>query len=478
MIRRLLTATLCVWALFGSNGFGAENKVVEITLWQGFKFSEVGLLKQQIVEFTNNWNAAHPGQSLVIQADEVPFSDMVAKIKTAAPGRLNPDIAFVDANGILSLVYGGLALPLDTLANFPKEGIDGLRKLYVPGAFDTNVLMFKGEKHLYGLPAQTSTLALFWNKKMFREKAAELKAAGLDPERAPRDWEEFIRYGKVLNDPAKGVAAFGFNNSLWFTMPFLNQYQAEIVKRTPDGKLVADLANPRCEAAINRKVNLFLKDKVEGGAWRDGALDPDQGFANGKYAMELTGPWMIENYRKAGLDFSVALIPRVPLAEAKSLGLVPQDTTDDSTAAQALSAGNIGGQDLVICRRYKEDKDTQERYQAALDFLLFFSSEKVQKEWAEKLGQIPIALGAQKGIDLSKFPEVPTFIAQSNLARPLMPLPYGAAIETEIFNPEINLVLQGKQTTMQALKNIEAGLTRKVLDPVNEAEAAEKAASK
>ena len=33
------------------------------------------------------------------------------------------------------------------------------------------------------MPAQTTTLALFWNRRMFGAKAAELRAAGLDPER-------------------------------------------------------------------------------------------------------------------------------------------------------------------------------------------------------------------------------------------------------------------------------------------------------
>ncbi|GIX44187.1 MAG: hypothetical protein KatS3mg130_0595 [Candidatus Sumerlaea sp.] len=440
-----------------------KSQTVRLTIWQGFKFSEVTLLRENIREFVTKWNAERTPKIEIVES-QVPFMDMVRKIRTAALARQMPDIAFVDANAMVQLVCGGVIRPIDQLKSFPAPTIDDLRKKYVAGAFDTNVVYLRGERHLYGLPAQTTTLALFYNKRMFRAKARELEAAGLDPNRAPRDWDEFIRYGKVLTEPAKNIYGFGMNGSLWFTMPFLNQYGAEIVSRNSDGMLVPAINSERAIAALDRKANFYLRDGIEGGAWRDGALDPDQGFLNERYAMVLTGPWMIENFRSSGLDFGVALIPRVPLAEAKALGLVPQDTAEESSAALTLSAGNIGGQNAVI-------STTCQYPEIALEFLLYFTSEPVQRQWAERLGQIPVLLAAQQNLDLSQFPEVPIFIEQINLAKPLPAIPLANIIEPEIFNPEFNLILQRKTTTRDAVARIERELKRRVVDPVNEAEA-------
>jgi ABC-type glycerol-3-phosphate transport system substrate-binding protein len=441
----------------------AEEEPVRLLLWQGFKYSEVGLLRENVAEFVRTWNSTRTPK-IEIREAQVPFLDMVRKLRSAALARQVPDLAFVDANSMVPLAYGGVALALDTLKNFPAKDIDDLRQRYVPGTFDTNVITFRGERHLYGIPAQATSLALFWNRKMFREKADDLRAAGLDPERAPRDWDEFVRYGKVLTDSKRQTYGFGMNGSLWFTMPFLNQYGAEVVRRDADGRLVSMINSPRAAAALDRKANFYLSDGIEAGAWRDGALDPDQGFKNERYAMVLTGPWMIEGFRSSGLDFGVSLIPRVPLAEAKKLGLVPEDATEESTAAMALSAGNVGGQNAMISTASKHPE-------IALEFILFFTSERIQRRWAETQGEVPVLLAAQKGLDLSKFPEVPTFIDQINLAKPLPAIPYGSILEMEIFNPDFNLLMLRKATTQQVLENVERVMTARILQPVNEAEA-------
>jgi ABC-type glycerol-3-phosphate transport system substrate-binding protein len=448
-------------------GVVAAAPPARLTLWQGFKFSEVPMLRRNVDEFVAEYRQK-TGREVVIEIGQVPFSDMVKRLKSAALARQMPDMVIIDANSMVQLAFGGVALPLDTLPNFPAASIDELRARYVPGAFDTNVITFKGERHLYGLPAQTTTLALFWNKGMFRAKAKELREAGLDPERAPRDWDEVVRYGKVLTEPSKNLYGFGMNNSFWFSMPFYNQYGVEIVRRNEAGLLEAAFRGPRAEAAVNRRVGLYREHGIEGGAWREGALDPDQGFLNQRYAMILVGPWQIENFRSSGLDFGVALVPRVPLAEAKALGLVPPDADENSTAAHALSASNIGGQNIMVSTSSKHPD-------IALEFALHFTSEKVQRAWAEELGQIPILLAAQQNLKLDKFPEVPVFIEQINLAKPLPALPYGAVLETEIVNPEMNLVLQGRQTAAQALERICAQMERRVLKPVNDAEMAARA---
>jgi ABC-type glycerol-3-phosphate transport system substrate-binding protein len=467
LVARILAGALCaalVLSAMRASAAPRKPETVRLTLWQGFKFKEVNLLRDNIAEFQRKWNAAHPDQHLEIIESQVPFFDMVQKLRSAALARQVPDITFVDVNNIVPLIYGGVARPLDTLPNFPAGSIDDLRAKFVAGAFDSNVAVLRGERHLFGIPAQTTTLALFYNKKRFREKADALRAAGCDPDRAPRDWDEFIRYAKVLTEPARELYGFGMNGSFWFTMPFFNQYGTEFVRRDEQGNLRPAIPSPNALAALERKANFYLRDGIEAGAWRDGALDPDQGFKNNRYAMALTGPWMIEDFRSSGLDFGVALIPRVPLQEAKSLGLVPPDATEESTYTAKLTAGNVGGMNGIVT-------STCEHPEIALEFLLFFASTPIQKRWAEEMGEIPVVLEAQKGLNLSRFPEVPVFIEQINTSKPFPPIPLANIFEPQIFNPEFSLILQRRTTPAQALERIARQLDERILKPVNEAEA-------
>jgi multiple sugar transport system substrate-binding protein len=436
---------------------------IRLRLWQGFKREEVTLLRQAMASFSEDWSRRN-GRQLILSEEQVPFDDMSTRLRMAAPGgaRLMPDMAMVDANKIAELVYGGVVVDLTQLKGMPAGGIETARKEYSEGALETNILYWKGEERLFGLPAQTTTLALYWNKDMFTSKTKELIEANLDPNRPPRDWDELIAYSRALRDESQGHWGFAFNNSLWFTMPFINQYQGTFAKVDEKGKWVATPNDPGLLAALNRKMNMYLVDRIEAGAWQDSATNPDQGFLQQIYAMILTGPWNIEDFRRNRLNFGVALIPRVPLKEAIELGLVSPDTTPDSPEAAKLSSSSIGGQNIVLL-------NTCQHPEIAFEFMRYFTGERVQRQWAEELGQIPTYLPAQKDLVLKNFPEVKVFMEQVNLARPWPRLPRSGKIETDMMNPNMNLVLQGRITVEEAMRRVGNELTLRILNPVNEA---------
>jgi ABC-type glycerol-3-phosphate transport system substrate-binding protein len=178
--------------------------------------------------------------------------------------------------------------------------------------------------------------------------------------------------------------------------------------------------------------------------------------------MILTGPWNIEDFRRNRLNFGVALIPRVPLKEAIELGLVSPDTTPDSPEAAKLSSSSIGGQNIVLL-------NTCQHPEIAFEFMRYFTGERVQRQWAEELGQIPTYLPAQKDLVLKNFPEVKVFMEQVNLARPWPRLPRSGKIETDMMNPNMNLVLQGRITVEEAMRRVGNELTLRILNPVNDA---------
>ena len=60
--------------------------------------------------------------------------------------------------------------------------------------------------------------------------------------------------------------------------------------------------------ALKFQVSLSSEYKIEGGAWRSGAINPATGFKNKIYAMILNGPWNLGSFRDADLQFEVGLI--------------------------------------------------------------------------------------------------------------------------------------------------------------------------
>jgi ABC-type glycerol-3-phosphate transport system substrate-binding protein len=65
---------------------------------------------------------------------------------------------------------------------------------------------------LYGMPSTPGGVALHYNKRIFRDKAKELRAAGLDPTRAPRSIAELDAYSKAIEtfDDRGNLTAAGF----------------------------------------------------------------------------------------------------------------------------------------------------------------------------------------------------------------------------------------------------------------------------
>lgn len=462
-LRALAAAGCCLLAMLlaacDTDAGHGDRIVVEV--WQAFNPEETLVFKTIMSELEAEL-AAEKGQPVEIVIHYVSYGDMLTKLRTAAMAGMTPDVAFVDSIKVTDLAFGQALLPLDRLEPFRQRygTIEAARGEFVRASFDAGVVNRKGEEHLYGLPVQTTTVALFWNRELFRNRAEQLRAAGLDPNRAPRDWEELIAYGTVLTDEARGVYGYGMSGALWFNFPIFNMYGVEFIRYDEAGRASAALAGERGRAALDR-IRRIATSGAEGGAWRRSALFPDAGFINQKYAMILTGPWMVENFTNAGLDFDIALVPAPTPQEIRDLGLQPRGS-EEELGPLAWSSSNVGGQTGVIMR-------TSQHPDIGFEILDRFTSEAVQRRWASDLGQLPVRLAAWPDLDTSKYPFLPKFMQQLALADRIPQIPLYAKLETDIFNPEIDLLLQRPGYGVETmLDTMERRLERDILSRINE----------
>lgn len=464
MFMRILLLCMAVFFCFlgcGNQKSESSDEIV-LTAWLTYKGPENEKFEELAAKFSKEYEKKH-NKKVKILSKQVPFDDLVTNIKMSCQSKRTPDIARVDVQKVLELAYHQAVVKLDTLKNFDAKNIEEKASQYMPGPFNVNVVEIKNkkgefEKHLYGLPEQASCLALFWNKKMFRAVANELRAAGLDPERAPKTWDELVEYSKVLTrDQYYG---FAMNNSLWWSMPFFGLHKAHFIQVTADGKKVCTLGDDLSCAAFQLKVDLYLKHKIEAGAWRSGAIGPDVGFLNEKYAMIFMGPWNVQKFQEKNLDFDVALIPSISKERAQSLGI-----------DHVESATNVGGNSMVVFQEsaYKE---------IAYDFINYMSSWETQIEWCKALKQIPvnrkaanILMGKEKHPGYENIqidPIIKVFMEQIQYAVAPPPVPMYSYIESDVLNPEMELALKGVKTVKKAFEDAAKKINDNVLSLVNE----------
>jgi ABC-type glycerol-3-phosphate transport system substrate-binding protein len=396
MKKALVLAVLAVLlAVLVLGGCGQKEERATLTIWQTYNDEEHPVFKEIVEAF----RAEHEG--VTIDIVRLPFAGAEPKIQTALTTRTEPDIARVDVSFLAKLASKNALLELDEYIS-PE-----LRGEILPVALSSCVY----DRKLMGLPDQTNGLCLFYNRELFRQ-------AGLDPDRSPATWDEFIEYGKKLTDEENGVFGVGVRNSLWWSLPFFYTYGAQFL--TADGRHCRLNSKEGIEA-FQLKVDLHQKYRIEGGGWRSGGIQNDLGFQNGRYAMILNGPWAVENLKKTGIDFGVGLIPAGP----------------------AGTRTNVGGNNLVVFK-------TTKRPELAAEFLAFVASEEIQRMWAARLGQIPVNTKAMDTITSEEHPYLSVFVEQMRTAIPRPQTPYYPEIEN-IMNPEMQAALDNTKSVKDAL---------------------------
>ncbi|MBP7652012.1 extracellular solute-binding protein [Candidatus Dependentiae bacterium] len=473
----LLIINALVFSCSSNRSQNEKDGIITLKIWETYK-DEHDLFVKIIAEFEKYYFEKY-GEKIKIISDRVPFDNIIENIKTACQVNTTPDIARLDSGKILELAYHKVLAQLDTLPCFEAKSIEEKKKHYLPGPFETNIIKVKDSNgewndHLFGLPEQATCVALIWNKTMFKEKADELKKAGLDPNRAPVDWDEAVEYGKILTIPSKKQYGFAFDNNLWFAFPFFNLYGAEFVGIDNNKKFYCAINSPLGVAALQKKIDLCSKQyniegkmtTIEAGSWK-GGIGPDQGFINNNFAMIIMGAWYLKTFEKTVKDFGVSLIPKVSKKEAVALGMIPSTSTDEEYNKKITTATNLGGNNLVI---FKSCERRGEKYvKAAYEFINYFTSKEVQLRWGQELNQIPVNIEAfeiyknnPKLTDREK-----AFVEQVFYSKPSPKVPLSEKMY-DVANVEMEQALNGKKTAKEALDKVVEKLNKEVFSLMNE----------
>ncbi|MEX3812882.1 sugar ABC transporter substrate-binding protein [Paraburkholderia sp. BR13439] len=151
---------------------------------------------------------------------------------------------------------------------------------------------------VYAIPRGTNTLAMYYNKDMF-------KAAGLDPEHPPQTWDELYTDAQKLTDAKKGVYGLAFSainteEGVFQFLPFVQAAGADWNRLNDPG---AARAAAFWQKLLDNKVasqDTLTHSQSEAAAT----------FINGNAAIDIDGPWELSAVDKgAKFKWGVALLP-------------------------------------------------------------------------------------------------------------------------------------------------------------------------
>ncbi|TAD89755.1 MAG: extracellular solute-binding protein [Alphaproteobacteria bacterium] len=286
-----MSRSVAALALTLSIGVGAARaQVVEIEYWQYTFPQRVKAINELITKFQQ----ANP--QIRVKHTDLPYNDYRTRIAAALPAGQGPDV--------MQLFYGWLGdytrakllqpLPADV---FPPARIDA--------EFFPMVREMKVDGQYYALPTAVRSLALFWNKRLFRE-------AGLDPEKPPQTLDELVEMAKRLTrrDAGGNLTQAGMavdpaaQDHHWWREVLVRQFGG--TPYSADGRTVT-YTSPQGLAATRFFADFFTTHRVaEVGFMTDQVTQ----FRSSRAALTIDGSFRLAAFDgQRGLEYGVTTLP-------------------------------------------------------------------------------------------------------------------------------------------------------------------------
>jgi ABC-type sugar transport system permease subunit/ABC-type glycerol-3-phosphate transport system substrate-binding protein len=143
----------------------------------------------------------------------------------AMAGGTAPDVFYVNFRKLHNYINQNFLYPLNEYVEKDPEVMQRIHPTI------RKVVTVDGK--VYSIPWYQCVMALYYRKDLY-------KAAGLNPNKPPQNWDEFYRYCQKLTIPEKGQYGFGFEASpsgtAFHWINFLWQAGGDIVEQDKDGQ--------------------------------------------------------------------------------------------------------------------------------------------------------------------------------------------------------------------------------------------------
>jgi sn-glycerol 3-phosphate transport system substrate-binding protein len=228
------------------------------------------------------------------------YDQTLTAVNTAIDGNKAPALAIMDQSFMHDLVDRKAITAWDSFLTTPEDTawIDGFYPEFMSNSVDA-------DGTTWGVPFARSTIVQYWNKDFFTK-------AGLDPEKAPANWDELISDAKALQ--AKAEAKWGVliptstGTAYWL-------YQALVQQQGGDGAISNAAGNkvtldtPENVAALEKWASLGNTEGVAPDTEVSWGTSTDDFLAGQTGILWTTSGRMGTIQDKATFDWGVSALP-------------------------------------------------------------------------------------------------------------------------------------------------------------------------
>ncbi|MDQ3516965.1 MAG: sugar ABC transporter substrate-binding protein [Gemmatimonadota bacterium] len=351
------------------------SDVVTLRVWAMGREGEV------VQELMPAFERDNPGVRVEVQ--QVPWSAAHEKLLTAHVGDATPDITQLGNTWIPEFVALNALEPLEP---YISRSAAVTRADYFPGIWDTNVI----DSIVYGVPWYVDTRVIFYRTDI-------LARAGYDkPPASWTTWLEAMRRIKAQAGPDKYAILLPTNE--WpQPVVFALQRGSPLLR---DGGRFGAFRDPAFRQAFEFYVGLFREGLAPKVANTQISNVYDE-FARGTFAMYITGPWNIGEFRRRLPDSMQGKWATAPL---------PGPGGDSSRVSLA------GGASLAL---FSASKHKEEAWR----LIEYLSAPAQQIRFFHLTGDLPARVSAWRDTSLANDPYARAFYEQLALVVPVPKVP-------------------------------------------------------
>jgi len=393
---------LFLWGLVALPACAREPADPVLRFWAFGREGEV------VAELVRGFEREHPGVRVRVQ--QIPWSAAHEKVLTAIVGRATPDLAQMGNTWIPEMAALGALAPVD--GPVADSG-------YFPGILATNII----DDTLFGLPWYVDTRVLFYRKDL-------LARAGFDS--MPTTWDGWR--GAMLaikRNAGPGQYAIFLPTNEWPPQVILGLQQGSPLI---DEQGFGAFRGPEFARAFDFLMSLY-QDGLAAPVSNNTIANLYQEFARGTFAMYISGPWNLGEFRR-----------RLPADMQDDWGTAPLPGPDGPGVSLA------GGSSLVVFRGSKHAD-------LAHQLVAYLARPEQQIRFYRLTGDLPARLEAWNDPALAADAEAVAFRTQLTRVVPTPMVPEWEQATTKIMD-FTEAAARGQRTPASALASLDAAVDR------------------
>lgn len=224
-----------------------------------------------------------------VNIQEMPYTQQIEKLRLDGPAGIGPDVMVIPHDQLGAAVVQNLITPIKSM----QENADK----YINSATSA----FTANGKIYGVPKVVETVVMFYNKEMIKKPF--------------ETFDEYYKYSKEHTKDGNFGLLAKFD-SIYYAYGALAPYGAYVFKRDAGGNYDAEdvgLSNDGAVEGVEYIKKFYTEGLFPAGIIGDNGINAiDSLFTEKKAAAVINGPWAVEPYTKAGVDFGVVPLPKLP----------------------------------------------------------------------------------------------------------------------------------------------------------------------